>query len=177
MSRHEVEARVAMILVSLPLPPLPVRVCRGEDAADSVCSSHDLHAVMMATDMQRAEQGAVTPAQQEAGKLRKCVALNAMQDKIRRLLVDAASVEDDETCERCYGFVCDALRKYWAEYAHSCADVRVCEMRSVVAGDVVHTHMLAYVRANLGAEPGASAVGSYSALFKFWLLTSFVNGE
>jgi hypothetical protein len=38
-----------MILVSLPLPPLPVLVVRGEDLTTSVCSSHDLHAAMIST--------------------------------------------------------------------------------------------------------------------------------
>ena len=51
MDRNEVQVQVACILVSLPLPPMPIQVCRGEDAADGVCSSHDLHACMIATDM------------------------------------------------------------------------------------------------------------------------------
>jgi hypothetical protein len=177
MDRHEREARIAMVLVSLPLPPLPVLACRGEDCTDGVVSSHDLHAVMMATDMQRREQGASTPAQQEANKFRKCVALNVMQEKIRARLVDEASLENDETCQWCYGTVCEALRKYWAEYAHQSGDVRVCGLDSVVKGDVVYTHMLAYVRASVGIEPTATEMQSYSSLFKFWLLMYFIKME
>jgi hypothetical protein len=52
MDRNEVQVQIACILVALPLPPLPILVCRGEDAVDGVCSSHDLHACMIATDMQ-----------------------------------------------------------------------------------------------------------------------------
>jgi hypothetical protein len=120
MDLHEREARISMILVSLPLPLLPVRVCRDEDAVDGVCSSHDLHSVMVTTDMHRTAQGSVTPEQQESSKLHKCVALNAMQDEIRVILGDAASLENNGTCERCYAIVCSAQRRYWSEYAHKC---------------------------------------------------------
>jgi hypothetical protein len=175
MDRHEREARITMILVSLPLPPVPVLACRGEDVVDSVCSSHDLHAVMMATDMQRVRQGAVTQEQYESFRLRKCMVLDAMQDKMRAVLTDAAVLEDNATCVQCYATVCEAIRKYWALYAHECADVRVCGIDSVVKGDLVYEHMLAYVRANLGVEPGEADMQSYSALFKFWLLSSFIK--
>jgi hypothetical protein len=176
MDRHEREARITMILVSLPLPPVPVLACRGEDAVDSVCSSHDLHAVMMATDMQRVKQGAVTAEEYEGFRLQKCVVLDKMQAKISATLTDAAVLEDDNKCADCYVMVCDAIRKYWALYAHECADVRMCDIGSVVKGDVVYEHMLAYVRANLGVEPGEVDTQSYRALFKFWLLSSFIKG-
>ena len=175
MDRHEREARITMILVSLPLPPVPVLACRGEDAVDGVCSSHDLHAVMMATDMQRVRQGAVTAAEYENFRLRKCVVLDAMHGKMRQILTDAAVLEDEAKCAECYATVCDTIRKYWALYAHECADVRVCGLDSVVKGDLVYEHMLGYVRANLGVEPGEADMQSYSALFKFWLMSSFIK--
>lgn len=176
MDRHEREARITMILVSLPLPPVPVLACRGEDAIDSVCSSHDLHAVMMATDMQRVKQGAVTPEEYESFRLRKCTVLDAMHAKISVMLTDATVLEDDKRCADCYAAVCDAIRQYWALYAHECADVRVCNMDSVVKGDLVYEHMLEYVRANLGTEPSEVDIQSYRALFKFWLMSSFIKG-
>ena len=175
MDRHEREARIALVLVSLPLPPVPVLACRGEDATDGVCSSHDLHAVMLATDMQRVAQGAVSPEVQEARKVRKCLALNAMQDKIGAVLAGPASLEDDETVERCYAMVCEGLRAYWAQYAHVCADVRVCELHSVLPGDAVYAHMLAYVCASVNVKPSAADKLSYRALFKLWLLEYFTK--
>ena len=175
MDRHEREARITMILVSLPLPPVPVLACRGEDAVDSVCSSHDLHAVMMATDMQRVKQGAVTPAEYENFRLKKCVVLDMMHEKICAILKDIKVLENNATCVECYATVCETIRKYWALYAHECADVRVCDIDSVVKSDVVYEHMLAYVRANLGVEPGEEDMQSYRALFKFWLLSSFIK--
>ena len=175
MDRHEREARITMILVSLPLPPVPVLACRGEDAVDSVCSSHDLHAVMMATDMQRVKQGAVTPVEYENFRLKKCAVLDRMHDKMRAILTNTTVLENDATCVECYKIVCETIRKYWALYAHECADVRVCDIDSVVKSDVVYEHMLAYVRANLGVDPEETDMQSYCALFKFWLLSSFIK--
>jgi hypothetical protein len=177
MERHEREARVALVLVSLPLPPVPVLACRGEDAADGVCSSHDLHAVMLATDMQRVVQGALTPEKHETARLKKCAVLNGMHDKMLANLVgiNTAADIDDAASERCYAVLCDTLRRYWALYAHACADVRVCDLDSVVTGDLVHTHMLAYVRANLAAE--IEDGDSYRTLFNFWLHASFIKLE
>ena len=175
MDRHEREARITMILVSLPLPPVPVLACRGEDAVDSVCSSHDLHAVMMATDMQRVKQGAVTQEKYNGFRLSKCVVLDMMQEKIKAILTDAAVLENDAKCGECYTIICDAIRKYWALYAHECADVRVCGIDSVVKGDLVFEHMLSYVRANLGVEPREVDSQSYRALFKLWLKSSFIH--
>lgn len=179
MDRHEREARVALVLVSLPLPPVPVLACRGDDAADGVCSSHDLHAVMLATDMQRVVQGALTPEQHDAARLKKCAVLNRMNDKMRKALtgIHTAAGIDDAVSECCYVVLCDTLRRYWALYAHACADVRVCGLGSVVPGDLVHTHMLAYVRANLAAELACGDAQSYRELFKFWLHSSFIKLE
>ncbi len=130
---------------------------------------------MLATDMQRLAQGAVAAKMQEARKLRKCLALNSMQDKISAALAAPGSLEDDDTVERCYAAVCEGLRAYWAQYAHACADVRVCELRSVLPGDAVYAHMLAYVRANVGVEPSVADMHSYRALFKLWLFEYFIK--
>jgi hypothetical protein len=174
MDRHEREARIAIILVSLPLPPMPVLACRGEDATDGVCSSHDLHAVMITTDMQRASQDVVTTEQNDSRKLQKGIVLNAMSDRLHQTLLDADNLESVQKFEKCYEILCDALRTYWALYAHECTDVRICGLHSVLQCDVVYTHILAYVRANLGVEPGASDMQSYAALLKLWLRLSFV---
>lgn len=173
MERHEREARTTMILVCLPLPPVPVVVCRGEDAVDGVCSSHDLHAVMIATDMQRTAQGAVTPAQQQEAKIRKCQVLNTMQERLRGTLLLAAGADDVHTYNKCYEVICQAIRTYWAFYPHACTDVRMHAMDSVLPCDTVYKDMLAYVRANLGVEPSAAEMQSYYTLLRFWINESF----
>jgi hypothetical protein len=177
--RHEREARIAMVLVSLPLPPLPVVACRGERCTDGVCSSHDLHAVMMATDGQRAAQGAVTEAVQEDTRLRKCVLLNRMREKVQAAL-EKYHADPEAAEDAAYAAVCDGLRAYWGEYAHACSDVRVLGLDSVVRGDAVHVQMLAYSRAHVGVGEAAadaedvSAALSYRALFAWWVRRAFV---
>ena len=175
MDRHEREARIAIILVALPFPPMPVVACRGEDAVDSVCSSHDLHAVMIATDMQRALQGAVTAEQQEGRKNAKCIVLNEMHDRIRTVLARADGGDGPDACEQCYDVLRDALRKYWALYSHECSDVRICGMDSILPCDLVYKHMLAYVQANLGTESCGADTQSYKTLLRLWLRTSFTR--
>ena len=180
MDRHEREARIALVLVSLPLPPLPVVACRGEDAYESVVSSHDLHAVMMATDGQRAAQGAETAARQENCRLRKCALLNRMREDVLKELGKHRNDRDAE--DAAYAAVCDGLRAYFGEYSHACSDVRVCGLDSVVRGDTVHAQMVAYVRAHLGAALGETEAAdtenvsealSFRALFGWWVRRAF----
>ena len=175
MQRHEMEAQIAVILVSLPLPPMPIQVCRGEDAADGVCSSHDLHACMIATDMQRAAQGAFTQNEQEARMLRKACMLNKMQAEMQTTLSDPSLVQDDLTVQKCYGILGHTLRQYFSVYVHNCLDVRICPLDSVVASDTVHAHMLAYVKANLSLEIDPDQKISYVDLLKVWLKESFIE--
>ena len=169
------EAQIAVILVSLPLPPMPIQVCRGEDAADGVCSSHDLHACMIATDMQRAVQGAFTQNEQEARMLRKACMLNKMQAEMQTTLSDPSLLQDDLTLQKCYGILGNTLRQYFSVYVHNCLDVRICPLDSVVASDAVHAHMLAYVKANLSLEIDPDQKISYVDLLKVWLKESFIE--
>ena len=178
MDRNEVQVQVACILVALPLPPLPILVCRGEDAVDGVCSSHDLHACMIATDMQRAERGAVTQDEQTQRMLQKASVLNQMQTELQAALCDPSLLHHGPTLLKCYGILGDALRQYFGVYAHECADVRICPLDSVVVRDSVHAHMLAYVNANLALEPpGPDQSTAYGDLLKLWLKENFLRRE
>ena len=177
MDRHEVQVQVACILVSLPLPPLPIQVCRGEDATDGVCSSHDLHACMISTDMQRAACGAVTQDEQTQRMFHKACALNQMQTEMQTTLSDPSLLQHDPTLQKCYGILGSALRQYFSVYAHNCLDVRICPLDSVTTNDSVHVHMLAYVKANLAIEPGPDKNTSYSDLLRLWLKENFACGE
>ena len=178
MDRNEVQVQVACILVSLPLPPMPILVCRGEDSMDGVCSSHNLHTCMIATDMQRTERGAVTQDEQTKRMLRKACALNQMQTEMQAALCDPSLLHDGPTLHKCYDILGRALRQYFGVYAHECTDVRICPLDSVVTRDGVHTHMLAYVNANLALQPpGPDKNTSYTDLLKLWLKENFVSGD
>ena len=170
MDRHEVQVHVVCILVSLPLPPMPIQVCRGEDTADDVCSSYDLHSCMIPTDMRRAARGAVTQDEQTQRMLRKASALNQMQAEMETALCDVSLLHDGPTLHRCYGILGSALRQYFIVYAHECADVHICPLDSVVTRDIVHAYMLEYVNVNLALQPtGPDKNTSYTDLLKLWL--------
>jgi hypothetical protein len=116
---------------------------------------------------------------QEDTRLRKCVQLNRMREKVLATLekyhADAEAAED-----AAYAAVCDGLRAYWGEYAHTCSDVRVLGLDSVVRGDAVHSQMVAYSRAHVGVGEATvdaedvSAALSYRALFAWWVRRAFV---
>jgi len=175
MDRNELQAQVACILVSLPLPPVPIQVCRGEDAVDGVCSSHDLHACMIATDMQRAVLGAVTETEQTQRMHRKACALNQMQTDITSILTTPSLIHNTAILQECYEIIGMTLRQYFSVYSHNCLDVRICPLDSVVVRDSVHANMLAYVKANLQLESGPDKDTSYTDLLKIWIQENFMN--
>jgi hypothetical protein len=130
---------------------------------------------MIATDMQRAAQGAFTQNEQTERMLRKARMLNQMQTEMQTTLSDPSLVQDDLTIQKCYGILGNTLRQYFSVYVHNCLDVRICPLDSVVASDSVHAHMLAYVKANLSLEIDPDHKISYVDLLKVWLKESFIN--
>jgi hypothetical protein len=179
MSQHLLQAHVSMILVSLPLPPLPVLVVRGEDLTTSVCSSHDLHAAMIATHLHMTSTGAAgdeaaqkhnIDAKQEV--LHKMMeALNKAWTKTRALPVDIEE-QDKALVTEAYVQFANAFREYCSHYAHTCRDMRVMPMSHVDIGDATHKSAAEYVSAYMHGE-GASASDNkeltYSNILRKWL--------
>jgi len=179
MSQHLLQAHVSMILVSLPLPPLPVLVVRGEDLTTSVCSSHDLHAAMIATHLHMTSTGAAgdeaaqkhnIDAKQEV--LHKMMeALNKAWTKTRALPVDIEE-QDKVLVTEAYVHFATAFRDYCSHYAHTCRDMRVMPMSHVDIGDATHKSAAEYVSAYMHGE-GASASDNkeltYSNILRKWL--------
>jgi len=179
MSQHLLQAHVSMILVSLPLPPLPVLVVRGEDLTTSVCSSHDLHAAMIATHLHMTSTGAAgdeaaqkhnIDAKQEV--LHKMMeALNKAWTKTRALPVDIEE-QDKALVTEAYVQFANAFRDYCSHYAHTCRDMRVMPMSHVDIGDATHKSAAEYVSAYMHGE-GASASDNkeltYSNILRKWL--------
>jgi hypothetical protein len=168
-----------MILVSLPLPPLPVLVVRGEDLTTSVCSSHDLHAAMIATHLHMTSTGAAgdeaaqkhnIDAKQEV--LHKMMeALNKVWTKTRALPVDIEE-QDKALVAEAYVHFTNGFRDYCSHYAHTCRDMRVMPMSHVDIGDATHKSAAEYVSAYMHGE-GASASDNkdltYSNILRKWL--------
>jgi hypothetical protein len=168
-----------MILVSLPLPPLPVLVVRGEDLTTSVCSSHDLHAAMIATHLHMTSTGAAgdeaaqkhnIDAKQEV--LHKMMeALNKAWTKTRALPVDIEE-QDKALVTEAYVHFANGFRDYCSHYAHTCRDMRVMPMSHVDIGDATHKSAAEYVSAYMHGE-GASASDNndltYINILRKWL--------
>jgi hypothetical protein len=179
LSQHLLQAHVSMILVSLPLPPLPVLVVRGEDLTTSVCSSHDLHAAMIATHLHMTSTGAAgdeaaqkhnIDAKQEV--LHKMMgALNKAWRNTRAMPVDIEE-QDKALLTEAYVQFAKAFREYCSHYAHTCRDMRVMPMSHVDIGDATHKSAAEYVSAYMHGE-GASASDnkdlSYSNILRKWL--------
>ena len=179
MSQKLLQAHVSMILVSLPLPPLPVLVVRGEDLTTSFCSSHDLHAAMIATHLHMTSTGTAgdeaaqkhnIDAKQEV--LHKMMgALNKAWTRTRAMDVDVEE-QDKQLVTEAYVLFANAFRDYCSHYAHQCRDLRVMPMSHVDIGDATHRSAAEYVTAYMHGD-GASASDnkclSYSSILCKWL--------
>ena len=179
MSQQLLQAHVSMILVSLPLPPLPVLVVRGEDLTTSVCSSHDLHAAMISTHLHMTSTGA---AGDEAAQKHNIDAkqevlhnmmtkLNQVWTRTRALPVDIEE-QDRALVTEAYVLFANAFRDYCSHYVHTCRDMRVMPMSHVDIGDATHKSAAEYVSAYMHGE-GASMSDnkdlSYSNVLRKWL--------
>ena len=179
MSQKLLQAHVSMILVSLPLPPLPVLVVRGEDLTTSVCSSHDLHAAMISTHLHMTSTGTAGDEQMQKHNIdAKQEVLHDMMTKLnkawtrtRAMPVDIEE-QDKQLVTEAYVHFANGFRDYCSHYAHKCRDMRVMPMSHVDVGDATHKSAAAYVSAYMHGE-GASASDnqelSYSSMLRKWL--------
>lgn len=179
MSQKLLQAHVSMILVSLPLPPLPVLVVRGEDLTTSVCSSHDLHAAIISTHLHMTSTGAAGDEQTQKHNIdAKQEVLHDMMTKLnkawtrtRAMPVDIEE-QDKQLVTEAYVHFANGFRDYCSHYAHKCRDMRVMPMSHVDVGDATHKSAAEYVSAYMHGE-GASASDnqelSYSSILCKWL--------
>ena len=179
MSQKLLQAHVSMILVSLPLPPLPVLVVRGEDLTTSVCSSHDLHAAMISTHLHMTSTGTAGDAQTQQHNIdakqevlhNMMTKLNQVWTRTRALPVDVEE-QDKALVTEAYVHFANGFRDYCSHYMHKCRDMRVMPMSHVDIGDATHKSAAEYVSAYMHGE-GASASDnqelSYSSILCKWL--------
>ena len=181
LDQHTIDAYVAMVLVSLPLPPLPVVVVRGEDQQEGTCSSHDLHAVMLRTQMHMAHSNAFTDKQLLTHMDTKTRVIEELFGKLKSTLHELPE-RDDRMVHKCYGHLCAAFREYASAYAHTCRDLRILPLGDVVRGDPVHLQTCAYVSAVMeSTAPYPTETSnrelSYAGLLCRWLLHLEANLE
>ena len=179
MSQKLLQAHVSMILVSLPLPPLPVLVVRGEDLTTSVCSSHDLHAAMISTHLHMTSTGAAGDEQVQQHNI------DAKQEVLHKMMTELDKVwrrtramhvdideQDKQLVTEAYVLFANGFRDYCSHYTHKCRDMRVMPMSHVDIGDATHKSAAEYVSAYMHGE-GASASDNqnlpYSNILRKWL--------
>ena len=179
MSQKLLQAHVSMILVSLPLPPLPVLVVRGEDLTTSVCSSHDLHAAMISTHLHMTSTGTAGDEQMQKHNIdAKQEVLHDMMTKLNNAWTRARALpvnieeQDKQLVTEAYVHFANGFRDYCSHYMHKCRDMRVMPMSHVDIGDATHKSAAEYVSAYMHGE-GASASDntelSYSSILRKWL--------
>ena len=174
LDQHTIDAYVAMVLVSLPLPPLPVVVVKGEGGQEGTCSSHDLHAVMLRTQMHMAHTNAFTDQQLLAHMDTKTRVIEELCRNLKSTLHEQPH-RDERVVKKCYGHLCAAFREYASAYAHTCRDLRILPLDDVVRGDPVHRQTCAYVSAVMESKATyptetANKELSYAGLLCRWLL-------
>jgi len=176
LSQHLLQAHVSMILVSLPLPPLPVLVIRGEDLTTSFCSSHDLHAAMIATHLHLTSTGAAGDETAQKHNIEgKQEVLHTMMASLNKAWVRtrAMPVDIDEQdrllLTEAYVLFANGFRDYCAHYAHNCRDLRVMPMTHVDIGDATHKSAAEYVSAYMHGD-GASAADNKALPYRNILL-------
>jgi len=151
MDKHSIEAMVSMLIVSHPIPPLPV-VCGqggGRDYAEAVASSHDILANGMRWNLTHSGQTLDAVAGQRIQSSKEQI-LRQMYTTVSRAwnnhLNDAVRFPEPSTVEHCYRQFCLACRQYQALYPGS-ADLRIAGMSSVCRDTCVHTQALSHLRA------------------------------
>ena len=179
LSQHLLQAHVSMILVSLPLPPLPILVIRGEDLTTSFCSSHDLHAAMIATHLHMTSTGAAGDDEAHKHNIEAkqevlhtmMVGLNKAWTRTRAMPVDIDE-QDRQMLTEAYVLFANGFRDYCAHYAHNCRDLRVMPMTHVDIGDATHTSAAEYVSAYMhgdGASVSQNKALPYGSILRKWL--------
>lgn len=170
LDQHIIDAHVALVLVTLPLPPLPVVVSKGDRHECATCSSHDLHAVMLRTQMHMLHTQAFSDVEHVKRMEAKNDAITCLYDGIKSTLQKHQTLDDAATAE-CYTHLCVAFRAYTSGYAHTCRDVRILPLSDVVRGDSVHNQASAYVAAVMDTQDEmANRSLSYTILLQKWLL-------
>ena len=162
-TRHDVEARVAMIMLQLPFPPLPV-VMINDNGDEKMGSSHDLLSRVLAVSIVTQTHSSLQQLETKAyilETLNKEIAVSwqkaveAMMDERMCLAADA-----DETTtknmsakiwrlvdvEPCYELYCQWFRAYMACYPGS-PDLRMFPLYSVTQDDLPFTHAVEHLQA------------------------------
>lgn len=166
ISRRNVEARAALVLANLPYPPLPVLASRGENAEESVASSHDIMLSAIAAHLLDTK---ISTRAIELLHDRKCAILDNLRLDLRN---EWSQTGSRQALERCYGIIAASFRSYLALYPGS-PDLRILPLDSVIRGEIQHQQGLQHLRngttPNDRFEPAANPEHSYANLIQAYV--------
>jgi hypothetical protein len=135
----------AMVLLTLPYPPLPVLVTRIEDgdgrlgADDAVTTTHTLIAKALTESMARDDQSI---NEERLGRQK-----HVFREFLHAMAVDGFATTDPDIL---YGIYCSASTAHIATYlpaAHHPIDFRIPPLSHIVRGDRTHTRLAEYMAA------------------------------
>ncbi len=172
-TRHELESQVAMILLQMPFPPLPLVVMNGE-GEETIASSHDLLSQALSVSL---ISPPLTPSSQEEMILKKQSILTELNTRLSNMWkLEVAKFMHETMCmeppqstpdpsnhhnmydymwkrtwrsipiQNCYDIYCAAFREYISLYPGS-ADLRIYPLSSVTNDTIVYQHALDHLKA------------------------------
>lgn len=177
-SQMEVQAFTSMMVVSLPFPPMPVVCIKSSESNDSHASSHDVLssaiASMIVGNDNKAGGGSMETFE------RKQSILLALNDNIADVWGNRDKSNEIVALEECYAVFCRHFRMYMACYA-GCRDLRIMDMDSVCAGDVIVKQAVQHLNAiasTFAGEEGdieectvpLESTNNYKALIRLYVL-------
>lgn len=166
LSRRELEARAALVLANIPYPPLPVMASRGENATESIASSHDILLSAIATQMMNTQLSSN--------------AIELLNERKRNILsnlyIDLSQVWSQTGSKRalldCYDIIASSFRAYLALYPGS-PDLRILPIDAVLQGELPHTQGLEHLNNGMSPndkfQPAADPSNSYPNLIQAYV--------
>ena len=130
----------AMVLASLPYPPLPIEVERVEE--DSMMASGGVDTTSH-TLISQCLNSAMLRNNQESNERRRI----KTQQILHEFLFALASEGFEGDCDVLYRIYCDFTRRHISAYLEKDADVRFKPLSSVCRGDPIHNKMCEYMAA------------------------------
>lgn len=188
-SQLQMDSLTSVVLSAVLIPPMPLVSLRGEDAEDTLGSSHDLlnrviavHAVEQrwAADLELdlvCKQSVLSRMHQ---RVRAAVQTCIVRHRPQFAMSLHAAARDAGVLEQCYVAFQDALREYLATYTATHPDVRIAPMDAVGADHVImrqgREHIAAidasFERADgqpARVRPGLQAVTRYSDVIALYV--------
>lgn len=156
-SRIQVEAFASMMIVSLPLPPLPVVCLRSEECTDSFASGHDLMNRAICNMVIGTDNMGFDSVQIKEKKEKILIDLNDEIASVWDIHLKSECTNNTVAIEKCYEIYCQKFRSFMNCYP-GCADLRIKEMSDVGGDTVIVQQAVAHLNARATTFVGEEIV-------------------